>query len=202
MLHRTAHRCFNSLRILAGFSLTIALFSCQAAHSPAPRAQALPKPSVRVQDLEQRIHILINRERKTRGLSTLGWDDRLSRIARNHSKDMASRSYFSHESPEGRDFPFRYQEQGYTCSIRTGTIIHMGAENIALGHLYRSIRTVNGVVSSHDWYTLEQLAQEIVLGWMHSSGHRKNILTPHWQNEGIGISVAPNGAVYVTQNFC
>jgi uncharacterized protein YkwD len=202
MLHRTAHRCFNFLRILAGFSLTIALFSCQAAHRPAPQAQALPKPSIRVQDLEQRIHILINRERKAQGLSALRFDDRLSRIARSHSKDMASRSYFSHESPEGRDFSFRYQEQGYTCAIRTGSTIHRGAENIALGHLYRSIRTVNGVVSSYDWYTLEQLAQEIVQGWMNSPGHRKNILTPHWQNEGIGISFALDGAVYVTQNFC
>src|SRR5512147_354693 len=106
MLRRTAHRYFNSLRILAGFSLTIVLVSCQAVHGPAPQAQAIPKPSIRIQDLEQRIHTLINRERKAHGLSALGWDDRLSRIARNHSKDMASRSYFSHESPEGRDFSF------------------------------------------------------------------------------------------------
>jgi uncharacterized protein YkwD len=201
MRHRTAHHYFNSLRILAGFSLTIVLFSCQAAHSPAPQAQVIPKPSVRVQDLEQRIHILINSERKARGFSGIGWDDRLARIARKHSKDMASRSFFSHESPEGKDFSFRYQEQGYTCSIRTGTIIHMGAENIALGHLYRSIRTVNSVVS-YDWYTIDQIAQKTVQGWMNSPGHRRNILTPHWQNEGIGISFAPDGAVYVTQNFC
>jgi uncharacterized protein YkwD len=77
----------------------------------------------------------------------------------------------------------------------------MGAENIALGHLYRSIRTVNSVVS-YDWYTLDQIAHKTVQGWMNSPGHRKNILTPHWQNEGIGISVAPDGAVYFTQNFC
>jgi uncharacterized protein YkwD len=201
MLHRTTHHYFNSLRILAGFALTIVLFSCQAAHSPAPQAQAIPKPSIRVQDLEQRIHILINRERKTHGFSGIAWDDKLARIARKHSKDMASRTYFSHESPEGRDFFFRYQEQGYTCSIRTGTTIHMGAENIALGHLYRSIRTVNGVVS-YDWDTIDQIAQKTVQGWMNSPGHRKNILTPHWQNEGIGIFFATDGAVYVTQNFC
>jgi uncharacterized protein YkwD len=201
MSYRTTHRCINALRFFAGFSLTIALLACQATHAPAPQTLAIPKPSIRVQDLEQRIHILINRERKVHGLSTLGWDNRLSRIARDHSKDMASRSYFSHESPEGRDFSFRYQEQGYTCSIRTGTIIHRGAENIALGHLYSSIRTVNGVVS-YDWDTIDQIAQKTVQGWMNSPGHRKNILTPHWQNEGIGIFFATDGAVYVTQNFC
>jgi uncharacterized protein YkwD len=202
MLHRTTHCCFNSLRILAGFSLTIVLFSCQAAHAPSPPGQPIPKPSISVQDLEHRIHVFINRERTAHGLSLLGFDNRLSRIARSHSKDMASRSYFSHESPEGRDFSFRYQEQRYTCSIRSGNAIHMGAENIALGHLYRSIRTVNGVVSSYDWYTLEQLAREIVQGWMNSPGHRKNILTMHWQNEGIGVFFAPDGTVYITQNFC
>ena len=34
------------------------------------------------------------------------------------------------------------------------------------------------------------------------SGHRKNILTPHWKREGIGVEVDPDDKVYITQNFC
>jgi uncharacterized protein YkwD len=37
---------------------------------------------------------------------------------------------------------------------------------------------------------------------MKSPGHRKNILTPHWGKEGIGITISPDGKEYVTQNFC
>lgn len=199
MLRQTPHNDLNFRRLIAGLLLAGILLSCQAAH--IPRGKAIPKPSISVQDLEQRVHSLINSERKTRGLSALGLDDRLSRIARDHSRDMASRSYFSHDSPEGRDFSFRYRKQGYSCAIRTGNTIHSGAENIALGHVYRSIRTVNGV-ASYDWYTPEQMARKTVQGWMNSPGHRRNILTPHWQNQGIGIAIAPDGTVYVTQNFC
>jgi uncharacterized protein YkwD len=195
---------WRPLHLLAGLFVAFVLLSCQTAHLPAPappHPQTRQKPSIRFQDLEQRIHDLINRERAAHGLSPLGLDDALSRIARGHSRDMAKRSYFSHDSPEGRDFLYRYRKQGYTCSIRTGNTIHFGAENIALNHLYSSVTTINGV-AYYDWNSLEQIAGSTIQGWMNSSGHRKNILTPHWQNQGIGIFITSDGAVYVTQNFC
>jgi len=37
---------------------------------------------------------------------------------------------------------------------------------------------------------------------MKSPGHRKNILTPYWKKEGIGVHIGPDDKVYVTQNFC
>jgi uncharacterized protein YkwD len=37
---------------------------------------------------------------------------------------------------------------------------------------------------------------------MNSRGHRKNILFSHWRSEGIGVAIAPDGKVYITQNFC
>ncbi|MBS1128555.1 MAG: serine protease, partial [Nitrospirae bacterium] len=39
-------------------------------------------------------------------------------------------------------------------------------------------------------------------GWMNSQGHRKNILTPHWLNQGIGVFISTDDTVYITQNFC
>jgi len=37
---------------------------------------------------------------------------------------------------------------------------------------------------------------------MQSTGHRENILTPHWRRQGIGVGIDPDNRVLVTQNFC
>jgi uncharacterized protein YkwD len=37
---------------------------------------------------------------------------------------------------------------------------------------------------------------------MNRRGHRQNILTPHWETEGIGVFITPDGRVLLTQNFC
>ncbi|PYS11149.1 MAG: hypothetical protein DMG17_23220 [Acidobacteria bacterium] len=39
-------------------------------------------------------------------------------------------------------------------------------------------------------------------GWMHSSGHRQNILNSAYRKTGIGAAVADDGQVYITQVFC
>ncbi len=61
--------------------------------------------------------------------------------------------------------------------------------------------TVNGT-AYYDWNSADTLARKVVAGWMHSPGHRKNILTPHWKREGIGVAIGAGEKVYVTQNFC
>ncbi len=135
-------------------------------------------------------------------MSTIRWDDALKRIAKKHSADMAKRNYFSHTSPEGRDFSYRYIKGGYACAITIENRIYKGAENIFQNNLYNSVTTVNGVVNYYDWNTLEDIAETTVEGWMNSPGHRKNILTPVWLREGIGVFIAPDDKVYITQNFC
>lgn len=159
------------------------------------------QPEFDAAKLEGMIHDRINRERRARGLAALRWDDALSRIAGEHSRDMAKRGYFSHVSPEGRGFSQRYRAGGYTCGITVKNVIYTGAENIFQNNLYDRITTVNGV-KYYDWNSMEEIADTTVEGWMNSPGHRKNILMPHWEREGIGISVAPDDKVYITQNFC
>lgn len=190
-------------------ALVLAAFSLFSLSCYAPRSTGRPdaplihrtKPVLRAHDLEKRIHALINRERGKRGLSLLAGDDVLSRIARGHSKDMGSRRYFSHDSPEGHDFSYRYRQEGYTCSLRIGNSIHMGAENIFQNVRFNSVTTVNRE-AFYDWNSEEQIAETTVRGWMDSPGHRKNILTPHWRREGIGIFLSPDEKIYITQNFC
>jgi uncharacterized protein YkwD len=160
-----------------------------------------PRPAIEISDLAKRIHALINRERAKQKLSPLAWDAALARIAATHSRDMVERKYLAHESPEGHGFPVRYRRAGYQCGIRIGRVIHGGAENIALTGLYASVTIVNGS-SNYDWNSADAIARKAVDGWMHSPGHRRNILTPYWVHEGIGIAIGPDDRVYVTQNFC
>ena len=174
------------------------LFAARAAHPEVPTGQ---RPPVKAADLAQRIHAHINAERAKQGLSALAWDKALSGIAAGHSRDMAKRKYLAHDSPEGQGFPQRYRQAGYTCRIRIGRTIYGGAENIALNHLYNSVTTVNGI-AYYDWNSSEKIARKATEGWMKSPGHRKNILTPHWNREGIGVEIAPGDKVYITQNFC
>lgn len=53
----------------------------------------------------------------------------------------------------------------------------------------------------NDWKGEDELAQSIVDNWMGSIGHRQNILSSMYYWEGIGVAIASNDEVYVTQNF-
>ncbi len=193
-------------KVIRNLALIILLSSVASCAGPRPdHAYKLPerksKPSINILKLEKAIHSLINNERQRNGLPPMAWDDALAKIARKHSKDMSKRNYFDHYSPEGRDFVYRYQRDGYHCSIHVGRTIHMGAENIALNNLYDSVTTINGK-AFYDWNPQDKIAATTVQGWMNSPGHRKNILEPYWKNEGIGLFIGPDGKVYITQNFC
>jgi uncharacterized protein YkwD len=190
--------------ILAGLS-SVLMLSCAGHHGiPSGSVPAEERAGARINigSLENQIHALINKERERRGLSPLSWNNALSKIARKHSRDMANRHFFDHQSPEGYNFSDRYKNGGYSCSIPgEKDTYYTGAENIFQNNLYDRVVYVNGV-ARHDWNTLKKIAETTVQGWMNSSGHRKNILTPHWRSEGIGVSISDDDKVYITQNFC
>ncbi len=193
------------ITLLVFLLLAAMLLSCAgsrpATQERAPALEKNTRPALSLSDLEQEIHALVNRERLNKGLSPLNWNSTLARIARSHSQDMVSRKYFSHVSPEGRDFSYRYQQEGFVCSIRAGDTVYQGAENIFQNNLYDRIIVINGV-KRYAWNSLKHLAETTVQGWMNSPGHRKNILAPFWKTEAIGVSLSPDGKVYITQNFC
>jgi uncharacterized protein YkwD len=114
---------------------------------------------------------LINQEREIRGLSEIKMDDPLREVAREHSKDMFERGYFSHYTPEGLS-PFD--------RLRNAGIIYVYAgENLAL---------------APDVKKAEQ-------GLMDSEGHRENILNPNFNKIGIGVIDAGIYGRMFTQNF-
>lgn len=127
-------------------------------------------PKVRA-DLEQKMLALVNEERTKRGLKPLQWDSELVPVARDHSRDMFGKGYFSHVNLEG---------QTPSDRIREGNVRFLTAgENLALAP------------------TLT-LAHR---GLMNSPGHKANILHESYGRVGIGIMDGGIRGLMVTQNF-
>jgi uncharacterized protein YkwD len=115
-------------------------------------------PAVASTAFQQSIVDAMNRERARYGLRPLRLDARLSLAANDRANDMFAKHYFDHVSPDGIN-PFTWVlNRGYRYSIV--------GENLALG-----FRTSSAVVG----------------GWMHSPGHRENILTSAFDEVGIAI---------------
>jgi uncharacterized protein YkwD len=154
------------------------------------------KPQVGVADLEQKIHQLVNFERKVVERTALEWDDQLAKLAQAHSEDMAKRKYFKHVTPEGLTPMKRAEAAGYnTCQL-------MG-ENIYQNNLYSRVITEKKR-TTYDWNSIDQIASTTVKNWMQSEGHRQNLLEKNYTKEGIGVAIdeADEGKVYITQVVC
>ena len=152
--------------------------------------------------LAGRIHELINDNRAANGIALLAVDPALDALALNHSTDMAENNYFSHIDLSGQDPTARGNASEYTCIKYYGSYYTYGiAENIFQNNLYTSVTDTNGVYS-YAWSTQEAIAQSTVTGWMNSAGHRKNILTSTYDREGIGVAIASDDKVYITEDFC
>ncbi|MCH7756948.1 MAG: CAP domain-containing protein [Thaumarchaeota archaeon] len=161
------------------------------------------KPIIDKTELERLVHQLTNQYRTENGLSPLLWDIELSNVAKSHSQDMASRNYFSHETPEGTNPTGRGTSQGYKCEKIIGNILYLGiAENIFQNNLAFRVWYTDDIPTSYEWNSQDEIAKTTVDGWMDSPGHRKNILTKTFDREGIGVEITTDDKVYITQNFC
>jgi uncharacterized protein YkwD len=120
---------------------------------------------------------ILNHKRRAHGLRQLRDNRRLDRASQRHANDMSARKYFAHGDFLGRIKAARYLE-----GARSWTV----GENIAWG--------------SWDYAT----PASIVDAWMHSPGHRANILSGRFREIGLGIARgAPasgqnNAGTYVT----
>jgi len=105
---------------------------------------------------------LVNDERVAWGLPPLARDTRLDAAAAMHDYWMASTHEFSHtETGPGAhpSFVDRFEAAGYSWTS--------GGENIAAGY---------------------GTAYDVVQGWLHSSGHCTNILSPSYVDLGMDVS--------------
>ncbi len=122
-------------------------------------------------DLEAEMLQLINEERTKEGLKPMVEDLELAYVARQHSKDMFARGYFSHLNPDGKG-PFHRIHEAKIGFITAG-------ENLALAQTLKMAH----------------------YGLMHSPGHRANILNPAYGRVGIGIQDGGIYGLMITQNF-
>lgn len=154
--------------------------------------------------LEIKIHEETNKIRTQLNLSVLSFDEELRNIARYHSEDMAMNNYFDHISPNGETLKDRFAKFNFTCKIVVDNYVYEGAENLFLGYIYKSYsyEKLTHRILKYDFYGIEEFAKEVVKSWYESEGHRKNMLFKYWKKEGVGVFIASEGKVYVTQVFC
>ena len=89
---------------------------------------------------------------------------------------MVRRGYFSHEMPDGA----RLKDRALAVGIPHFRVL---GENIAYNQGY----------DDPGAFAVER--------WMISPGHRANILSNEFEQSAIGSFIAPDGTVYLTQEF-
>lgn len=126
--------------------------------------------------IERRAFALINDVRRANGEGPLVWDAELSRMAREHSEQMARRNFLAHTGPDGRDTVERAHADGITGWRAL-------AENIAYNQGY------------------DDPAAFAVERWTQSVKHRENILRAGFTHSAIGVAKTADGRIYFTQVF-
>jgi uncharacterized protein YkwD len=74
-------------------------------------------------------------------------------------------------------------------------------ENIHQNNLYSQVITERKR-TTYDWNTPERIAASTLKEWMGSEGHRQNILEKKFTREGVGVAIASDDKVYITQLLC
>ena len=123
--------------------------------------------------VEKQTFFLINQYRKSSSLPPLVWDDSIAKVARAHSKDMATGEVdFGHAGFSDR--------VSHLKTVMTG--FRGAGENVLM--------TTD----------LEEVAQKAVAVWLHSPHHLENI-RGDFNYSGLGVWQDKDGTIYFTQIF-
>jgi len=109
---------------------------------------------------------LLNHERALHHLPRLRAQRSLGNAARRYARLMVTEGFFGHVSPGGSTMTKRVKRTKYLRGARSWEL----GENLAWGA---------GAAAT---------PAEIVDAWMHSPGHRRNILDPAFREIGVGIA--------------
>lgn len=187
--------------LVACIGLSLVLLGCPT------QSRLKSQPLITPAQIEKRLHDLINKERKKRGLSTLQHSPRMQIVARKHSQEMVRTQVFSHINESGEDPIRRGNRAGIRCQRQLPTGVYRTgiAENLFQTYLYSAIifRTEgNQRTTSYRWLSLDKIAQTAVAGWLNSPSHRKNMLHPQYTHGSLGVSIDKEGKIYITHNLC
>ncbi|HKW60984.1 MAG TPA: CAP domain-containing protein [Candidatus Acidoferrum sp.] len=124
----------------------------------------------KIPEAEKSLFDSANQERAERKLPPLKWDEGLARAAHKHAQMMAEQDLLEHRLSGEPDLPTRAREAGANFS-----------------HITENIGMAVSVDKFHD-------------GWMHSPGHRANILDAY--SNSVGIAVVEAGEeLYAVEDF-
>jgi uncharacterized protein YkwD len=151
-------------------SYTLSLTLLLLAIAPALRAQSDPQTEVSLTVAEQYLLAAANQDRVNRGLPALRLDPILTQASALHAREMAEHAAISHQFANEPELA----ERGSNAGVHFSLI----AENV--GEAPTS-------VIIHDL-------------WMHSPGHRANLLDPNVNTIGIAI-VARDHELYAVEDF-
>lgn len=132
--------------------------------------RAQDSPGVPRPAMAEQLFALANQSRAQAGLEMLKWDPNLAAAAMRHCQRMAGEGEISHRYGGEPDLTERTAAAGAHFSLIE--------ENIAVGSYPASI---------HD-------------GWMHSPGHRTNLLNPQIDRVGIAV-VAAQGVLFAVSDY-
>lgn len=148
--------------LLCAFSLTAFAATSAGARERSAGITAL-------NELERAVLAEINVVRRRHGLAALRVDAPLRAAADAHSKSMATRGFFAHESPDGSSF-----------SKRVARYYPRGRGSWSAGeNLLWSSPSVDAAGS--------------VRMWMNSPPHRRNLLRASWREIGLSALHVPAG---------
>jgi uncharacterized protein YkwD len=164
--------------------LLLAAPASAAKAKPCKDAGLVPTRADQMERVQSATRCLVNRERTKRGRKSLKANEELLKASEFQAQDMLTNEYFDHVRPGGPDFAERILRFGYAADADGYSI----GENIAWATA--SIATPRKMVSM----------------WMHSPGHRKNILTKAyrdqavaalWSDGGVGGAYTSSGGPFV-----
>lgn len=156
-------------------------------------------PDLDLQELEKLIHSFVNRTRAIEGQTTLHYNQGLVRLARAHSKDMATNRYFDHRNQNGETASDR-AERLRVRSDGQGIAENLYKESV-VATLAVGLDKNGDPVYIPTYRSLAKMAERIVSGWMQSPGHRANLMDPNIRHQGIGLALNKQLELHVTQNM-
>jgi uncharacterized protein YkwD len=170
---------------LAAAGILAASAVATPAHAAGCAGAAVIPSQTNTGQIRQATLCLLNAQRSAHGVPPLSTNARLARAATGYAQEMASGKFFSHNSPSGSTPLSRIRSTRYLDGARSWQI----GENLAWGTGPRATPRL------------------IVSAWMHSPGHRRNILDPTFREIGIGVAPgapvdvgsSPPGATYATE---
>jgi uncharacterized protein YkwD len=147
--------------------IALAAFLVAAAATPQAAAPSSAR-LIAAARLEDQVAKRVNLVRRWHGLRPLRESRGLAAAARRHSREMAVKGYFEHESASGTAFWRRIEHSYASRGFGRWEV----GENIA-------------------WNTARASAADVVRQWMGSPTHRANLLSRSWRELGLGAYRVP-----------